>query len=90
MTISKAEPVRITRRPNSEEKRSASFKDTIRRCHTLKELQEKNYPFHDLDLAGMLDLAELLTPNTVDIIEWSLSSKKVHHDHGTHHVVGQR
>jgi len=31
MTVSKAEPVRITGKPNSEEKRSVPFKDTIRR-----------------------------------------------------------
>jgi len=50
MTVSKAEPVRITGKPNSKEKRSTPFKDTIRRCPTLKELQEKKYPFPDSDL----------------------------------------
>jgi len=38
MAVSKAEPVRITGKPNSEEKRSVPFKDTIRRRPTLKEL----------------------------------------------------
>ena len=47
MTISKAELVRITGKPNSEEKRSVPFKDTIRRHPTLKKLQEKKYPFPD-------------------------------------------
>ena len=37
MIISKAKLVRITGKPNSEEKRSAPFRDTIRRCPTLKE-----------------------------------------------------
>jgi len=55
MTIAKAEPVWITRRPNSEGKRSMPFKDTIRKHPTLKELQEKRYPFPDSDLLGMLD-----------------------------------
>jgi len=34
MTISNAKPIRITERPNSEEKRSAPFKDTMRRRPT--------------------------------------------------------
>jgi len=50
MTISKAEPIQITGRPNAEEKRSLPLKDAIRRHHTLKELQEKKYPFLDSDL----------------------------------------
>jgi len=54
-TIFKAEPLRILGGPNSEEKRSTPFKDTIRRLHTLKELQEKKYLFPDSDLLGMLD-----------------------------------
>ena len=55
MTVSKAELVHIRRKLNSEEKRSVPFKDTIRRCPTLKELQEKKYPFLDLDFPGMPD-----------------------------------
>ena len=55
MTIVKAKPVRITRKPNSEEKRSVPFKDTIRRHYTCKKLQEKKYPFPDSDLLGMLN-----------------------------------
>jgi len=47
MPIIKAEPVCITGKPNSEEKRSMPFKDTMRRRPTLKELQEKKYPFPD-------------------------------------------
>jgi len=38
MNMSKAKPVWSTERPNLKEKRSAPFKDTIRRHPTLKEL----------------------------------------------------
>jgi len=55
MTVTKAKPVCITGKPNSEEKRSMPFKDMIRRRPTLKELQEKKYPFSDSDWPGMLD-----------------------------------
>ena len=51
----KAEPVQITKKPNSKEKRSVPFKDTIRRRPTLKELQEKKYLFPNSNLLGMLD-----------------------------------
>jgi len=55
MTITKAKPVRIIGKPNSEGKRSMPFKDMMRKRPTLKELQEKKYPFPDSDLPGMLD-----------------------------------
>jgi len=55
MTVSKTEVVCIIGKPNSEDKRSVSFKDTTRRHPTLKELQEKKYSFADSDLLGMLD-----------------------------------
>jgi len=55
MTVTKAEPVRITRKPNSEEKRGMLFKDAMRRRPTLKDLQEKKYLFPDSDLLEMLD-----------------------------------
>jgi len=45
VTVTKVEPVRITGKPNSKEKRSVPFKDTMRRHLTLKELQEKKYSF---------------------------------------------
>jgi len=38
MTVFKAGPVRITGKLNLKEKKSTSFKDTKRRCTTLKEL----------------------------------------------------
>jgi len=49
MIVFRAELVRITEKPNSEEKRRAPFKDTIRRTPTLKELQEKKYTFSESD-----------------------------------------
>jgi len=55
MTVSKPEPVCITGRPNSDEKRSVPFKDTIRRRPTLKELQDKKYMFPDSNSLGILD-----------------------------------
>jgi len=55
MIISRAGPVRILGGPNPEEKRSTPFKDTIKRRLTLKELQEKKYPFPDSKFSGMLD-----------------------------------
>ena len=48
-TVTKAEPVHIIGKPNSEEKRGMPFKDTMRRRPTLKELQEKKYSFPDSD-----------------------------------------
>jgi len=38
MTVTKAEPFRITGKPNLEEKSSMPFKDTMERRPTLKEL----------------------------------------------------
>jgi len=55
MTVSKAKLFHITGKLNSEEKRSVPFKDAIRRSPTLRELQEKKYPFPDSELLGMLD-----------------------------------
>jgi len=56
MTISKVEPLRITGRPNLKEKRkSAPFKDMIRRRPTLIELQEEKYPLPNSALPRILD-----------------------------------
>jgi len=44
-----------------------AFEDTIRRRLTLKELQEKKYPFPDLDLPGMLD--DLLEKGFIQLLE---------------------
>ena len=67
MTVTKAEPVCITGKPNSEEKRGMLFKDTMRRRPTLKELQEKKYLFPDLDLPGTLDV--LLEKGVIQLLD---------------------
>jgi len=67
MTVTKAELVRITGKPNSEEKSGMPFKDTTRRHPTLKELQEKKYPFLYVDLPGMLD--DLLKKGVIQLPE---------------------
>jgi len=50
-----------------EEERSTPFKYIIRRRPTLKELQEKIYPFPDSDLPGMLD--DLLEKGVTQLLE---------------------
>jgi len=85
MTISEAEPVRIMGRPNSEEKRSAPFKDMIRRHPTLKELQEKKYPFPNSDLPGILDdllekeVTQLLEHKRPEEVGWTIDPKYCHY-----------
>jgi len=54
MTVTNADPVCITAKPNSEEKRGLPFKDIMRRHPTLKELQETKYPFPYSDLPRIL------------------------------------
>ena len=51
MSISKAEPVQNTGSPNLEEKINTPFKDATRRRPTLKEFQERKYPFADSNLS---------------------------------------
>jgi len=55
MTISTEEPVRISGKSRPEGKKTSFSKETTKRSPTLKELQEKKYPFPDSDLLGMLD-----------------------------------
>ena len=43
------------RKPKLEDKKGPSFKDATKKRRTLKELQEKKYPFLYSDLSGMLD-----------------------------------
>ena len=51
----RCQPIRITGKPKLGDKKSLSFKVAIKKHPILKELQEKKYPFSDLDLSGMLD-----------------------------------
>jgi len=48
-------PIHIMRKPKLGGKKSPSFKVETKKRPTLKELQEKKYPFSDSDLSGMLD-----------------------------------
>jgi len=45
----------ITGRPKLEEKRREPLKDATKRRPTLKELEEKKYPFLDSNLLRMFD-----------------------------------
>jgi len=47
--------VRISGKSKPKEKKGSSSRDGGRKRPTLKELQEKKYPFPDSDLSGMLD-----------------------------------
>ena len=67
MTVTKAKPVRIIGKPNSEAKRGMPFKDTMRRRPTLKELQEKKHPFSNSDLSRMLD--DLLEKGVIQLLD---------------------
>jgi len=67
ITISKASPIQISRGPNPTEKRSAHFNDTFRRRPTLKELQQKKYPFPYSNLLGMVD--DLLEQGVIQLPE---------------------
>ena len=55
MAVLTGEPVRISGKPKYENKKGGFSKDTGKKRPTLKELQEKKYPFFDSDLSGMLD-----------------------------------
>jgi len=68
MVTSTEGPVRISGKPRLEKKKGSSLRDGGRKRPTLKELQEKKYPFPNSDLLGMLDvllengIIELPTP----------------------------
>ena len=55
MVTSTEELVRISGKPRMEEKKGSSLRDVGRKGPTLKELQDKKYPFPYSDLSGMLD-----------------------------------
>ncbi|CAL9004675.1 unnamed protein product [Prunus brigantina] len=67
MTINTV-PVKIsTRDKKSEVKRMESSREVDRRRRTLKELEEKTYPFPDSDVAGMLE--DLLEKKVIELPE---------------------
>ena len=47
MSTSTSQPIRITGKLKLGGKKSSSFKVATKKRPTLKELQEKKYPFHD-------------------------------------------
>jgi len=65
MSIIMSEPVRISGKKRAEEKQRPSIRDAGKKHPTLKELQEKKYPFLDLDLSGMLD--DLLKKGIIEL-----------------------
>jgi len=54
-------------KPKLEGKKIPSFKHVTRKRPTLKELQEKKYPFPDSNLWGMLD--DLLKKSVITLLE---------------------
>jgi len=67
MSISISQPIRIMEKPKLGGKKSSSFKVVTNKRPTLKELQEKKYPFPDSDLLGMLD--DLLEKGVIELPE---------------------
>jgi len=61
------QPIHIMGKPKLEGKKSPSFKVATKKRPTLKELQEKKYPFPDSDLLGMLD--DLLQKGVIKLPE---------------------
>jgi len=53
--ISIGEPIQTMGKPKLEDKKNTSFRDATKKHPTIKELQEKKYPFPNLDLSSMLD-----------------------------------
>ena len=67
MAVSTGEPVRISGKPKYKNKKGGFSKDSGKKRSTLKELQEKKYPFPDSDLSGMLD--DLLENGVIQLPE---------------------
>ena len=65
MSVTTSDPIRISRKSKVEEKQRPSMKDAGKKRPTLKELQEKRYPFPDSDLSGMLD--DLLKKGIIEL-----------------------
>ena len=65
MATSTGEPVRIFGKPKYKNKKSELSKDAGKKRPTLKELQEKKYPFPDSDLLGILD--DLLQNGVIEL-----------------------
>jgi len=65
MSVTTGGSIRILGKQRAEEKPRSSMRDAGKKRPTLKELQEKKYPFPDLDLSGMLD--DLLEKGIIEL-----------------------
>ena len=93
MTISTEEPVRISGKSRPEGKKTSFSKETTKRRPTLKELQEKKYPFSDSDLSGMLDdlleneIIELSEPKQLEEAGRTNDPKYYHYNGASSHIL---
>jgi len=62
-----SKPIPITEKSTLGHKKKPSFKDVIKKGPTLKELQERKYPFLNSDLSGILD--DLLKKGVIKLPE---------------------
>ena len=68
------EPVKISSKENKRMEKRASPIQEWEKCQlTLKEMEEKTYPFPDADIQGMLK--ELLEKNVIKLLECKSSEK---------------
>ena len=67
MSTFTSQPIRIMGMPKLGGKKSSSFKVETKKHPTLKELQQKKYPFSDSDLSCMLD--DLLEKGVIELSE---------------------
>ena len=67
MSTSTSQPICIMGKPKLGGKKSSSLKVVTNKRPTLKELQEKKYPFPDSDLSDMLD--DLLEKGVIELPE---------------------
>ena len=65
MSVTTSEPIRISGKSRVEEKQHPPIEEVGKKCPTLKELQERKYPFPDSDLSGMLD--DLLEKGIIEL-----------------------
>jgi len=72
-STSTSQPIRIMEKSKLGGKKSPSFKVMTNKRPTLKELQEKKYPFPNSDLSGMLD--DLLEKGVIEFPSQSAQNK---------------
>ena len=73
MAASTREPVRTFGKPKYENKKTEFPKNAWKKRPTLKELEEKKYPFPDSDLLRMLD--DLLQNGVIELPESKIPSR---------------